>query len=186
MTDMPARYPISARGEMPQGIAFVRFMFSTGQMSRLAPSAYLALSIVDQARAAAKANGRMPRTRALRLALAHLFAHSNGVRAPYDAFWAAYARDHLELWRPIDSQHRRNAELAQAWTAILVSLDLTESPELRARLATFDAWQAREEKALLQAAIREHRRATDHAKEARECHSPNGQNLPRLIPGARN
>lgn len=150
-------------------------------MSRLAPSVYLALSIVDQARAAAKAHGRMPRNRALRLALAHLFAHADGSRAPYDAFWAAYARDYPDLWRPIDAQQRRNAELAQAWAAMLRTLDLRESPDLTARLAAFEDWQMREDKALLQAAIRENRRARDYAKDARECHSPNGQSEPRLI-----
>ncbi|ODP38976.1 hypothetical protein [Sphingomonas turrisvirgatae] len=155
-------------------------------MARLAPSVFLALSIVEAARLAAKANGRMPRTRALRLALAHLFQHAGGDRAPYDAFWACYARDYPELWRPIDSQYRRNTELAEAWVAILRSLDLRDSPQLAERLGAFDVWQAREEKALLQGAIRENRRIREFAKDARECHSPNGQNLPRLIPAKHN
>lgn len=38
-------------------LAFVFYLFPVNQMSRLAPSIDLSLSIVDQARTAAKANG---------------------------------------------------------------------------------------------------------------------------------
>lgn len=159
-------------------------MFSIEAMARLEPSVLLALSIIDQARTAAK-DGRMPRTRALRLALAHAFAHSNGDRTAFDAFWRSYAQDYPRLPRPIDAATQRSNDLTASWNGLLHALATHESPQLRAELAKFDIWQERENKALLQSAIRENRRAREYAKDARECHSPNGLSEPRLIAGKR-
>lgn len=145
-------------------------------MSRLDRPTLIALFIVDRARQAA-ANGRLPRTHALRLALAWLFASSDGQRAPYDRFWRSYADDFVQYPRPVDALNQRNAELAECWTGILQSLGLPHAPDLE----PLDSWQERENRAVLSAAIGEHRRAKAFAKDARECFSPNGHSIPKLV-----
>lgn len=154
-------------------------------MTRLDQAALVALFIVDMARRDAAAKGRLPRTHALRLALAHLHARSNGDRVPFDRFWRTYADDFARFPRPVDALNHRNTELTQSWRAMLQALGLAESPALMDRLEKLAPWQGRENEAVLKAAIGDHRRAVSFAKDARECFSPNGHSLPKLMPNAK-
>ncbi|MCP3729238.1 hypothetical protein M9978_02255 [Sphingomonas sp. MG17] len=102
----------------------------------------LALSILEQARHEAQ-KGPVPRTNALRLALAYLHERAGGDRAPFDEFWRTCGDPVADAHSETMSNIRRSATLTPAIHRIWRALGIPPDLELVEQLGKAQALEQR-------------------------------------------